>query len=67
MKRLFEFLFDRWTSKVVSKGSETWERIYYENRSGLARLREDYKRDYVEYELTNKFDGSKKIVKKYLN
>lgn len=27
----------------------------------------EYERDYVDYKLTNKFDGSVKIKRKYLN
>lgn len=64
MKRLIEFLFFRWERKVVNRGTESWFSI--DATTGL-RAGHNYTRDYVDYKLTNKFDGSEKIKRVYLN
>lgn len=51
--RIYEFLFDRWKSEIIEQG--------------LHKFTGGYHRDYVKYKLVNKFDGSIKIVMKYLN
>ena len=61
--RLYEFLFDRWTVSIIDEGKETWTSRPY----GIdAELKYSYTRYYVKYKLTNKFDGSVKIKKKYI-
>lgn len=63
MKRLIEFLFFRWKVTVHSRGTEKWTTYLY----GSDLLSHQYQRDYIEYKYTNKFDGSEKIKRKYIN
>ena len=62
MIRLLEYLFNRWKKEVVKQGSETWTR---HSPAGFKQF--SYTRNYVDYKYTNKFDGSTKIKRKYLN
>ena len=65
MKRIYEFLFSRWKKEIYKRGEETWFKTC--QYSGVAVPNSEYKRDYVEYKFTNKFDGSTKIKREYLN
>lgn len=64
MKKIIEFLFFRWKKEIVKRGTERWF-----TRSGVTgtTMGDNYSRDYVEYKYTNKFDGSTKIKRVYLN
>lgn len=50
--------------EVVARGTEEWAQ-----RGVLGRPFDgsEYSRDFVDYKLTNKFDGSTKIKRVYLN
>lgn len=63
MMRFIEFLFFRWKCEVIERGIETWtmHSLSLPNRSI------EYQRNYIDYKYTNKFDGSVKIKRKYLN
>jgi hypothetical protein len=63
MKRLIEFLFFRWKKEVMSRGSEKW----FQKIVGTPIIGSEYIRDFVDYKYTNKFDGSTKIKREYLN
>lgn len=63
MKKLIEFLFFRWKKEIIRQGSETWQSSSF----GHNVPDSDFKRTYVDYKYTNKFDGSQKIKRKYLN
>ena len=63
--RLYEFLFDRWVVTIERRGLETW--ITRSNVYGMETAAHEYKRNFIEYRYKNKFDGSEKIVRKYLN
>jgi len=58
MKLLIEFLLFRWKKEIHARGEESW---YY---PGYGR---DGIRSFIDYKYTNKFDGSTKIKRKYLN
>lgn len=60
--RLYEFFFSRWKKEVVKQGKETWNRY-----SPMGFHQFSYTRDFIDYKYTNKFDGSIKIKRKYLN
>jgi hypothetical protein len=61
--RIYEFFFKRWKEEIIERGSETWSKTQY----GINLPYSEYKRNYVLYKLTNKFDSSEKIKKQYLN
>lgn len=63
MKRLIEFLFFRWKCEIADRGEERWGKT----RNGRHIPNSDYKRSFIDYKYTNKFDGSVKIKRKYLN
>lgn len=62
MKKLYEFLFNRWKVEVIEEG---WDR--FKHQSVLWEDNGYFYKEYVKYKYTNKFDGSVKIKKKYLN
>ena len=62
MKKLIDFLFFRWKREIIQEGSETWIKRPYGYNLGY-----ETERYFVKYKLTNKFDGSEKIEKVYLN
>ena len=62
MYRIWEFFFSRWKKEIIKRGSETW----ISRHPYLRDLDTKFSRDYVEYKLTNKFDGSQKIKRVYL-
>lgn len=62
IKRIIEFLFFRWKREVIKQGNESWGRYTPMEFKAFS-----YTRDYVDYKYTNKFDGSTKIKRKYLN
>ena len=61
--RIYEFFFDRWKIEIVKRGNETWQLFM----GSIPIPNSNYGRDYVDYKCKNKFDGSEKIVRKYLN
>lgn len=61
--RTYEFFFDRWKKEIVGRGNENWTKT----NSVTGFLIKKYNRDYVDYKFTNKFDGSTKITREYLN
>lgn len=63
MKRFIEFLFFRWKQEIIKRGTESWS----QKIMGTPITGSEYARDFVDYKLTNKFDGSTKIKRKYLN
>ena len=63
MLKLWEFLFDRWKKEILNQGIETWQTT--DSITGYCI--NEYKRNYVDYRYTNKFDGSTKIKREYLN
>lgn len=63
MKRIIEFLFFRWKWEVIKRGKAT----FIHNLHGVNMSNSEFEREYVDYKLTNKFDGSVKIKRKYLN
>lgn len=62
MKKLYEFLFNRWKREVIEEGEDR-----FFNYSFGVRVGDPFYRQFVKYKLTNKFDGSVKIEKKYLD
>jgi len=62
MKRLIEFLFCRNKWEIIKRGEEEWTR--YMPPLNTPHI---FKRDYVDYKITNKFSGSTKMKRKYLN
>lgn len=63
MIKLIEFIFFRWKKEIHARGQDTWVR----NIGGVNLTNSTYKRDFIEYKYTNKFDGSEKIKRKYIN
>ena len=62
MNKIIEFLFFRWKREIHARGQETWFR-----EGPIYGDRIEFKRSFIEYKFTNKFDGSQKIKRKYLN
>jgi len=67
MKRLYEFFFSRWKREIVDRGDESWETRWRNMTTGDVVSTHAYTRSFVDYKYTNKFDGSTKIKRKYLN
>lgn len=65
--RIYEFLFSRWKMEVVDRRSETWSNTPIVGGLPIVSQATRYTRDYIDYKYTNKFDGSTKIKRKYLN
>lgn len=65
MKRLFEFFFSRWKKEVIETGTDTY--FLRSKITGMQIPNSDFLREWVKYKYTNKFDGSEKIKKVYLN
>lgn len=63
MIKLIEFLFFRWKKEIYKRGEEEWQKSYL----GHNIPDSEYRRSFVDYKYTNKFDGSTKIKRKYLN
>lgn len=63
MKKLIEFIFFRWKTEIIEEGCEAWIKRPYD----ISSLGYEVGRHFVKYKLTNKFDGSEKIKKVYLN
>ena len=66
MKKLFEFLFFRWKKEILERGEESWFTTTYVSGVSIGETNR-YRRNYIDYILTNKFDGSTKIKREYLN
>lgn len=62
--RLYEFFFSRWKKEVIKQGRESW---FHKSAVTGLQLGASYQRDFIDYKYTNKFDGSTKIKRKYLN
>ena len=62
VQRIYEFLFNRWKKEVIEEGQD---RFY--NYSFGVKIGDAFYRQFVKYKLTNKFDGSVKIKKVYLD
>jgi hypothetical protein len=67
MIKLIEFLFFRWKKEVVGRGAESWISTPVVGGVPMSGSSTRYARDWVDYKYTNKFDGSTKIKRKYLN
>lgn len=63
MKTIIEFLFFRWKVTIYARGEEKWITYLY----GCESLGKEHLRNFIDYKYTNKFDGSEKIKRKYLN
>lgn len=62
--RLYEFLFDRWKITIEQQGIENRVKAF---STGISIPGSEFIRSFIDYKYTNKFDGSEKIVRKYLN
>lgn len=67
IKKIIEFLFFRWKCEVLERGDEKWSRITRSMGVILEGSQQFYYRSYIDYKYTNKFDGSIKIKRVYLN
>lgn len=67
MKKIIEFLFFRWKKEIAGRGTEQWGSTPHANGLPLNSHTRKYTRDFVDYKYTNKFDGSTKIKRVYLN
>lgn len=65
--RIFEFFFSRWRKEVVDRGNEIWSSTPIVGGIPIVTQATRYSRDWIDYKYTNKFDGSTKIKRKYLN
>lgn len=60
--RIWDFFFNRWVSKIDSQGDAS----FFHTRYGVNIPGSEFKKSYVIYKLTNKFDGSEKLIRKWL-
>lgn len=67
MKKIFQFLFNRYKREVVERGSESWYSVATYWGVPIENSKRTYLRDFVVYKITNTITGSEKIEKKYLN
>jgi len=64
IKKIIEFLFFRWKCEIHARGQDTFIHM---GIIGTVLPNSEFKRDYIDYKYTNKFDGSTKIKRVYLN
>lgn len=62
---LWDRIFNRYRKTIRNQGSENWTRRYHSD--GFETSQFEYKRDYVEYTVTDRVTGSETIEKEYLN
>ena len=54
-----------WTQKVLEQGSEQWNKTW--TSTGMRIPNSEFERDFIVYEVTNRWTGSVTIKKVYLN
>ncbi len=59
---LWDRLFNRYRRTIHNRGSETWNKYAYD----IKIPNSSYKRDYVEYLITDRVTGSEHIEKEYI-
>ena len=73
-KAIWDYLFDPWNITIDCRGEEKWGKFHpydtlnqISNKAGTQIEGSHFKRVYVIYKYTHKFNKKEKLVKKYLD